>query len=985
MRADWSEEQGYTGGAVNAFAETPDGYLWIGAENGLVRFDGLTFRMFNHANTSALPASGVLALATGGDGVLWVVMKNTDLFRYRGGVFEAFGGESLTTAFAPGSRGDLLLARAGGAWRYSGGKMAPVPVAAGFGGSLIMSVAEGDDGTVWMGTRDQGVFGIRNGDGFYLRGLPDTKVNCLLAGAAGSLWIGTDHGLAKWDGKEVTLNGMPAALRTTAITAIARDHDSNLWLATARGLMRLSAEGVLAQEGLTDDKAAPATALFEDRESNIWVGRMQGLERLRDRAFLSYPPLNAGDGTDSGPVYADPSGRAWFAPAMGGLFWLKDAERGQVKEAGLSRDVVYSIDGAEGELWIGRQRGGLTHLRRHDASWTAETFTAADGLAEGPVYVVRRCRDGTVWAGTLNGGVSRIRDGKVTTYTVASGLPSNSISAIEEGADGTMWFATASGLGVLSKNVWRVYASAEGLPPARINCLFEDPFGVLWIGTDAGLVFLRNGRVQLSRQSGDSLLEEILGIASDSRGGLWIATSKHLVRGERSLLLDEAGGAARLREFGPEDGIPAPEGVRRARSVVRDAAGRIWFSLRRGISVIEPSRLSFSSLPAIVHVESVSADGSPIEGLAPLKIPASRVRIRFDYLALSLSAPERVRYRFRMDGVDHDWSDPTSARDTQYMNLHPGPYRFRVIASNSAGSWNSAEADVGLEIVPAFWQTWTFLGLAALACALAALSMYRLHVLRLTKELKIGFQERLDERTRIAQELHDTLLQGLLATSMQLHAAVLASGPDSPAAPQFTRVITMLQQVIDESRDALRGLRGPALRCDDLETAFSRVREELSAPESTAFRIIVNGPSQPLNPLIRDQVYRICREGLSNAFRHSGASVVEIEIEYGNSDLRVTVRDNGWGIDERVLRLGRDGHWGLIGMRECAERIGALLKVSSRPGAGTELELTAPGQIAFLKPPSAQPPRWLHWRPWKRPKPEEHIGKARKIFHRSNS
>ena len=955
----WTDEQGYPGGAVNAFAETPDGYLWLGAERGLVRFDGLTFRIFNHANTDPFPASPVLGLATDRDGSLWVLLQSRELLRYRRGVFEPVVGETDVTAIARGVRGDLLLGRPGGSERYEDRKFLRIAPALDHTRRLVISIAETLDGTVWMGTRDHGLFALKDGPALEPRGLPDRKVNCLLAGGAGAMWIGTDRGLAAWNGSEVTQSGIPPPLRTAQIMAITRDHDSNVWLGAARGLMRITPQGAFEEDRRNGARVEPVRALFEDREGNLWVGGTEGFERYRDSVFLTYSPPIAGNAENSGPIYADPEGRTWFGPSTGGLHWLRGGERGQVTEAGLSRDVVYSIAGGPGELWIGRQRGGLTHLQYRDASWTTETFTAANGLADGPVYAVYRSRDGTVWAGTLSGGVSRVQGGRVTTYTTANGLASNTISAIEQGADGTLWVATANGLSSFAQERWRVYTSHEGLPPARINCLFQDSAGLLWIGTDVGLEFVRNGRVNAPRQAAEPLLDEVLGIADDGRCCLWIATSKHVVRVPRTSLLDGVFEEDPLREFGPADGIPAPEGVRRNRSVVKDPAGRIWLSLRRGISVVEPARLSSTSVPAIVHIESVSADGNPLDVAAALRIPASRTRIRFDYLALSLSVPARVRYRYRLDGIDRDWSEPVSARETVYMNLHPGSYRFRVIASNSEGIWNSAEAAVGMEMVPAFWQTSTFRALVILTCALAAIALYRRRLRRLTKELNIGFEERLDERTRIAQELHDTLLQGLLATSMQLHVTLDRLPPDSTVRPQLSRVAAMLQQVANESRNALRGLRSSLSRADDLEKALSMVADELAAGESTGFRIIVDGRRVPLNPLIRDEVYRIGREALANAFRHSGAATVELEIKYDARNLRIEVRDTGCGIDEEVLRWGRDGHWGLIGMRESAEKIGAQLKVRSRTMAGTQLELTIPGHIAFAGPRSERPRRWL--------------------------
>lgn len=957
----WTGELGYPGGAVSSVAETPDGYLWLGTEVGLVRFDGLAFRVFNRSNTDAFPASPVLGLATDADGGLWILVQNREVLRYRRGVFEPIPAESGVTVIAPDFRHNLLLVRPEDFNRYVNQKFVHIKPAPGYTSLLIISVAEASDGTIWMGTRDRGIFALRDGKAVEPPGLPDRKVNCLLAGEGGQLWIGTDHGLAKWNGSEVTQNGVPAPLRSARVMAIMRDHDSNMWFGTGRGLMRLTPEGVFEEDLRNEARAEPVEALFEDREGSLWVGGTQGIERYRDRAFLTYSSPPGGSSGNSGPVYTDRRGRTWIGPSTGGLYWLEGAVRQPVTEGALNHDVIYSIAGAPGELWIGRQRGGVTHLRYDGPSWTAETFTAATGLAGGPVYSVYRSRDGTVWAGTLNGGVSRIREGKVTTYTTANGLASNTILAIEEGADGTMWFATANGLTAFANDRWRVYTSQDGLPPGRINCLSVDSSGVLWIGTDVGLAYFRNGRAHVPREAIEPLLEAVLGLADDGLCCLWIATLKHVVRIPRAHLMDEASGPAPVREFGLEDGIPDAGGVRVDRSVVKDSAGRIWFSLRRGISVIEPARISSASVPAMVHIESVLADGNPLDLASPLKIPASRVRIRFDFLALSLSVPARVRYRYRLDRLDRDWSEPVSDRGTVYMNLPPGPYRFRVIACNSEGIWNSAEASIGMEVVPVIWQTWSFRWLVVVVCALSAVAMYRMRLRRLTKELSIGFQERLEERTRIAQELHDTLLQGLLATSMQLHVALNRLPAESTTRTQLARVYDMLQQVVNESRNAVRGLRASVSSSDDLERAFSMVREELGVAESTEFRIIVDGPRRPLNPLIRDQVYRIGREALSNAFRHSGAAMVEIEISYEASDLRLAVRDTGCGIGEEVLRSGRDGHWGLIGMRECAEKIGAQLKVRSRAAAGTQLELTIPGHIAFSGSRAARKPRWLPW------------------------
>ncbi len=955
IHEEWTAEQGFPGGTVYSIAQTSDGYLWIGGEKGLVRFDGFSFRLFTREDVPEMPPGAIQQIAVDGEGNLWIRQQGMTLLRYRAGNVQdssrdIINTEGGVTAMCRARDGEMVfVGRSHEVLRYRRGKMQARLLSARTPTALVISMAETARGKLWLGTRDIGLFAADEGKSFNVsEGLPDPKINALLPLKDGKLWIGTDNGIVGWDGVRLTRTGVPSDLQHGPMQALLEDRQSNIWVGTSAGLVRIDPKGVAASEGVTSPPGNTVNALFEDHEGNLWVGTGRGLERFRDSAFLSYPTPGPSWSESGGPLYADDEGRLWSSSTEGGLRWQRGAEAGSIAHFELSRHTIYSIAGRNRGLWVGSQGGGLTLLRCSRGCSVAKTYTHAQGLAEDSVYSVHESTDGTVWAGTLSRGLSRLQNGQFTTYTTANGLASNTITAIAESSDGTMWFGAPDGLSALSPNgAWRLYRGRDGLPPGGVNCLYIDQSGVIWIGTPKGLAFLGSGHVQIAKETARSLSEETLGIASDKRGWLWVATTHHILRVNRRQLMERSLAPDDVREYGIADGLLGTAGVKRHRSVVADALGRIWFSTGRGISVVDPSRLGTNSIPAIVHVQTVSADGKLLVFPNGIQIPAASKRITIGYVGLSLSNPDRIRFRYRLENFDRDWSEPTPAREAVYTNLGPGSYRFRVIASNSEGIWNSAEAIVPLEVEPAFWQNWWFrlLGMCVFVLTLAALHRQRLR--QMTSQLDLRFEERLLERTRIAQELHDTLLQGFLSASMQLHVALGRLEEHSSAKAPLSRAIELMGKASREGRTALRGLRSSQLDHLTLEQAFSSIPQELSVPEETRLRVTVEGHRHPLRPVLRDDVYRIGREAIVNAFRHSGAENVEVEIEYKAHQLRVLVQDNGCGADPQTMQLGREGHWGLQGMRERAERIGAKLSVFSSPGAGTEVVLCVPGHVAF--------------------------------------
>ena len=992
LHDSWGSDKGLPSGSVTAIAQTADGYLWLGTDKGLIRFDGLSFRRFDQASPGSFPIGPVRTLLTDDQGNLWVLLENTKLFRYHDGAFELSRGEAENgvTAIGLGPAGEVVLSSlAMGVLIFNGKQFQSglpatawadpnnaageipdersarlnwstgvVPHRVVAPTSAVISIVSTKDGKVWLGTQEKGLFYLRDGHAYpAVKGSPNSKINCFLSLDNSELWVGTNKGVVRWNGTELTRSGVPRALQQIAVLTMIRDQDANFWLGTSRGLLRVNTNGVSSVGRPTFAADVPVNALFEDREGNVWMGSARGLERLRDSAFVTYS-FRGLKSQSMGPLYVDPDANTWFAPIDGGLRWLKRGKGGQVTVAGLAHDTVYSITGSGNDLWVGRQRGGLTHLHYLRGAFTAKTYTQVDGLAQNSVYAVYEGHDGSVWSGTLSGGVSELRNGHFTNYTTTDGLAANAISSIAEGADGTMWFGTPKGLSAMSQKRWQTYTVSDGLPSQDVSCLLQDSTGILWIGTSEGLTYLRDGHVHVSRGVPESLHSPIFGIGEDKNGWLWIATASKVLHVNRNRLISDALRDADVREYGLPDGLYGTEGVKRYQSVAADSQGKVWFSTNHGISVVNPARGTVNPVPALVHIEGVSADGTPFDPRGRIRVPAGKQQTTFRYVGLSLGNSERVRYRYMLEGFDHGWSEATTNREATYGNLGAATYRFRVMASNSDGQWNGSEAAVGFEVEPTLWQTWWF-RLGLIGCVgLVALTIYRVRMSQMARVLHARFEERLAERTRIAQDLHDTLLQGVLSASMQLHVVVDSLAEDSPARPAVDHILQMMRQIIEEGRNTLRGLRSSIDATNDLRDSFSRIAQELGK-QPVGFRVVVEGEALALRSAIRDDVYCIGREALVNAFRHSGASNIDLYLEYVGNQFRILVRDDGCGVDPQVLQSGRDGHWGLSGMRERAERIGGRLRVWSRTGGGTELELRVPSNIAFESYPSSSASKWF--------------------------
>ena len=960
----WGADRGFLGGHVYAIAESNDGYLWIGTERGLVRYDGSNFSLMQRPIPNSGSLGPVRSLASDDEGYLWIKVDGPRLLRYRDGGFEDAahlfpGNPSAFSAISSDSGTGVLVAATGGdIYLYKNGKVETALNAKDVPGRVI-SMARAMDGEIWMATTDGGLYRSRGQSVTNVSGVvADRKINQLRAASNGWLWAVTDKGVFQIASDGTIQSDFSAWTAGLEALALKVDHEGNTWIGTNRGLLRVAPSGAISSDFIDRQKEDAVTALYLDDEDVIWYGGSHGIERLRDGTFTTYTSSEGLPPTGTGPVYVDSDGRTWFAPLTGGLYWLKQGHVGRVTAGDLATDVVNSISGCNGGIWVGRQHGGLTALTLNGNAISAHSLTSKDGLAPGSIVSVHCSRDGTIWAGTESAGVSRMKNGQFTTFSTADGLSSNSVNSIVEGHDGTMWFATAAGLDSFASGHWSSWTIRNGLPASEVDTIFEDSKGTLWIATSEGIAYISSGQLRQPPVLPEALREQILGITEGRHGFLWFATPDHVVQVDRDRLTSGAIGESEPQLYYATDGLLGISEVRRDRSIVTDSSGHVWLALSSGLAMADTESILSRFTPVGVRINGMSVDGSE-ENIRTLQTLASGPRsITLKYDAAGLSAPQGLQFRYKLDGYDRGWSDVVSSRQAVYRNLGPGAYRFHVLASSGEGLWNGAEDTYSFTVSPAFWQTWWFRLSCFTAIALASLLLYRQHMNRLTHQLNLNFQERLAERTRIARELHDTLLQSFQGLILRFQAAerLLPTQP-LEAKAALNGALDRADQAILEGRDAIRNIRSSTRQTRELAQTLNAMIADLKEEsgeertKSIIFSLVVEGEPREISPLLSEEICSIGREALRNSLLHAKPHRIETEITYSDSHLRLRFRDDGIGIDApTVEKGGRAGHWGIPGMQERAKQIQAQFKLWSKEGAGTEVEVTLPARVVYERP-----------------------------------
>jgi signal transduction histidine kinase/ligand-binding sensor domain-containing protein len=991
----WKVRDGFYKGIIHSIAQSADGYLWLGTDLGLLRFDGVRAVPWD-SPPPHLPSSNITALLAARDGTLWI------------GTYKGLA-----------------------SWKS--GILTVYPQ---FAGLLVNALIEDHEGTIWAGgfayTPPGKLCGIQHGTihcygqdgtlGNGVLGLYEDREKRLWAGALNGFWqwspgppkfyplAGQLNGIQYFteddgtlyilfrgqmmrfaDGKLVDPVLFPATARQPNGTRVLRDRDGGYWIGTnTQGVVHAylgNFDTFQPADGLSDDDVA---ALFEDHEGNIWVATNKGLDRFSSYSVSTYS-RNEGLSSDiTASVLAASDGGVWFnaenrlsrldrgqitiyhAPTQPSEQLRQDVQQRlrTIIVSGLpNHDLGSLFQDGDRHIWLAAT-GGVGYL-------DDDRFVSIKGVPGGVVYAIGGDKSGNLWISNFDAGLLHLLNGRLVQQIPWTALGRNDLATAlaVDPSQGGLWVGfSKGGLAYLSDGRIRtLHTAADGLGQGRVSDLRFDRDGTLWVATDGGLSLVKDGRIVTLTPRDGLPCDRIFWTAEDDLRSVWLYASCGLVRIDRSEL--DAWTAARTN--GTErpihtvlsdnyDGVvlagdlassPGPRS-----SVSPD--GKIWFPVTDGLSVVDPRHLSVNKHPPPVHIEQLTADRKVYWQNLTGNASSSQLRLQplvrdltIDYTALSFVVPEKVRFRFKLEGQDGNWREVVNQRQVQYSNLVPGNYRFRVVASNNSGVWNEQGAALDFSIAPAYWQTTWFRAACVAAFLFLLWVLYQLRLRQIRQAFNARLEERVGERTRIARDLHDTLLQNFQGLLLRFQTVLALCETRPVEAKEVLRSsIDQTAQAITEGREAVQGLRASTVESNDLAQAITTLGEQLAAEASSAtsagLHVEVEGTPRNLHPIVRDEIYRVASEALRNAFRHAEAQQIEVEFRYDQRQFRLRVRDDGKGIEATFLTAeGRAGHFGLHGMRERAKLMGGKLTVWTAAQSGTEIELILPAARAYAGSP----------------------------------
>ena len=938
----WTQQQGLPQDTIRAIAQTSDGFLWLGTDDGLARFDGYEFTVFNKANGD-LPSNSITALAAAPDGSLWIGTAH-GVAQYANKRFRTYPWQQ---GLADNAIGAIFVDHVGALWiisgvdlsRFADGKFTKFEPGPDFPVTSFRAVTEDRNGAIWVagintvGRLVNGRFELVLG----ARELNNDLITGLTVDSANNLWIGGSKGLLERSPagqirRYTERDGLPDAF----LRAVLTDHDGAVWAGTNRGLARLEGGRFVTPPPGPEQ----VRCLFQDREGDLWMGSNNGLTQFRDDVFTVYAKSEGYPSDDPNVAFQDREGRMWVGFHEAGLMM----QAGGTRKFYTNRDVldsneIFSIrETRAGDLLIGT-RAGL--LRRHGDNFTK--FVPHDPLARSAVFDALEDSAGRVWLASA-AGLLRLQGGEIRNIATGPPLLNSTVVTLCEGRDGAMWAGTyGKGLWRVEGDSRRVYTTADGLSSDQIRSLYQDPDGTLWIATfDGGLNALRNGRI-VSFQEKNGLLSDNIAKIEDDGESLWLATTRGICRISKQQLKQFSDGKRQTLEplnYGVEDGLRSAQcapAYPAGGGGIRTADGRLWFTTSQGLAVFDPKARKRTRYKPELHIIDMTADRQSIDLRSAARLQPGSGRLEFRYTAIHLSAPELVRYWYRLEGLDPDWVQAGVRRVKDYNSLSHGDYRFHVKAEVPGGP--GTEDSYAFVVLPHFYETAWF----RIACgAMLLASAWAVYQMRL-RQIRVRFAAVLEERARLAREIHDTLAQGFVGISSQLDAVAMCMPEDPAPARKYLDVARrMARHSLTEARRSVMDLRASVLEGQDLASALESGTRLWAAGSGVEISLDVSGPRRQLPEEMEQHLLRIAQEAVTNVLKHAGASQIWLKLHMEARRLYLRVVDDGRGFDEAGAFNAMGGHFGIIGMRERAERLGGELKLVSHPGEGTQVEVTAP-------------------------------------------
>ena len=976
----WRLGDGFITTSITAIAQTADGYLWLGTTDGLFRFDGVKASPWS-APGQELPSRRIITLLATRDGALWIA-TDRGLASWSDGTLTQYEGPEQ-----PYGAGRVIQDRDGAVWgvvylprlnrralcRFNVGR-AQCSGQDGGPGADTISVYARRNGELWAGTSD-GVWQWTPAPArFYPVGRQIDGWQGIAEDADGALLLSAPGRIQRVkDGRVDTAYQFPPAIAHLQFHRMVRDRDGALWLGGSSGGLGRIHQGVLdlyvEADGLSSDVVS---VIFEDREGSIWVSTSHALHRFGDAAVVSVSTRHGLSNPRTNAVLADPDGSVWLS-TNNGLNRVTDRDVTVYRAPGVrvdgSRtarpirhvtDAGFAPSGVQslfrdrlGRIWFSTETG-VAYLER-------DRVVRLTGVSGDLTRAITEDGDGVIWIATQRQGLFRVVQGRADPAPIpwtALGHTEPASAAIGDPRGG-VWLGF--GLGGLVRfhgdKISARYGPADGLAAGRVSHLSFDRTGTLWIATDDGLSrFNGSGFSTLTSRSGLPC-DAVQWTIDDNLGSLWLAMPCGLVRVSSADLAAwtpavDRSVAPRLQVavFGISEGFRFAGGSNYSHPVVRSTDGRLWFRGLAGAGVVDPNSLPFNRLQPPVHIEAITADRRTYarsRDAAALHLPPLTRDLRIDYTALSMVAPEKVQFRYRLDGRDTDWQDVGTRRQAFYSDLPPGQYRFRVIASNNDGVWNEQGAGIDFEIAAAYYQTNWFIALVAgmLLALVWAAHRIRLRVVETHEREITALNEKLmsaqeQERIRIAGELHDGVMQEMLAATMMLGTAKRRLGDDSAAHATIDKVQQKLVQAGTEIRQLSHDLHPPALQEAGLPNALRSHCEQFSASCGIPVTCDADDRAEDLSRGAALALFRIVQEALGNAAKHSRATRIAAGLTRADGHVTLTVSDNGIGFDRGLLTSS--GGLGLITMRERAGQLNGTFEFNTAPGRGTTITVVIP-------------------------------------------